>query len=530
MATYYKYAEQDADSQINWGEIGKNLSDTLAEANKLREDKKAAIDEATRAYSNTLANAPQGENGLVNQKTLDFANNATEMMLMQERLLKSGQMKFKDYAIVRQNLLDSTDQAFGLSKEYQDEYKIKMERMQSNDPATASAALEQWQMEQLEGYANLQNMNFYIDPTTGSVSMAKVLKKEVNGQMVDVMDEDPNNYVSVNTARNRLKTYYNKYDVESSLKDAANLLGTNIESIRKAGGAFRAGEIITTTDPTKKKDVDGAINLYNEAEKNFISSRLANRFNMASVLTDHANFDPVTGKAYTFTYNPNEQASNVILLKNVSGKDEIAEDGKYFKEQYGVAEKYMQQQLRSMLDREVKRDTYTEPSNYAPEYILNRNEAKGQEIQKKKDAANMLGNLYYGTPEQIKASIAYFQGTDPTIKGIVRGNDRIIVERQTKNEKGIVTGTTYEEIPIKVGGRTLSQKEFIQAASPNLAKINDIFTGLEQGSYVEGKPLSNYANTIRGRDVSAEENVAKKSTEKKKITGATKEDPLGLGI
>lgn len=361
MATYYKYAEQDADSQINWGEIGKNLSDTLAEANKLREDKKAAIDEATRAYSNTLANAPQGENGLVNQKTLDFANNATEMMLMQERLLKSGQMKFKDYAIVRQNLLDSTDQAFGLSKEYQDEYKIKMERMQSNDPATASAALEQWQMEQLEGYANLQNMNFYIDPTTGSVSMAKVLKKEVNGQMVDVMDEDPNNYVSVNTARNRLKTYYNKYDVESSLKDAANLLGTNIESIRKAGGAFRAGEIITTTDPTKKKDVDGAINLYNEAEKNFISSRLANRFNMASVLTDHANFDPVTGKAYTFTYNPDEQASNVILLKNVSGKDEIAEDGKYFKEQYGVAEKYMQQQLRSMLDREVKRDTYTEP-------------------------------------------------------------------------------------------------------------------------------------------------------------------------
>lgn len=361
MATYYKYAEQDADSQINWAEIGKDLSDTLAEANKLRETKKAAIDTATRAYSNTLANAPQGENGLANQKTLDFANNATEMMLMQERLLKSGQMKFKDYATVRQNLLDSTDQAFGLAKEYQDEYKIKMERMQSNDPATASAALEQWQMEQVEGYANLETMNFYIDPTTGNVSMAKVLKKNIDGKTVDVMDDNPNNYVSVNTARNRLKTYYNKYDVESSLNDAAKMLGTNVEAIRKSGGAFRAGEIITTTDVTKKKDVDGAINLYNEAEKNFISSRLSNKFNMASVLTDHEKFDPATGKSYTFTYNPEEQASNVILLKNVGGKDEIAEDGKYFKEQYGVAEKYMQQQLRIMLDREVKRDTYTEP-------------------------------------------------------------------------------------------------------------------------------------------------------------------------
>ena len=361
MATYYKYAEREADSQINWEEISKNLSDTLTEANNLRETKKAAIDTATREFSKTLANAPQGENGLVNQKTLDYANNATEMMLMQERLLKSGQLKFKDYATVRQNLLDSTDQAFGLTKEYQEEYAKKMARMQSDDPATASMAFEQWQMEQLEGYGNLQSMNFYIDPTTGSVSMAKVLKKTIDGKTVDVMDDDPNNYVSVNTARNRLKTYYNKYDVNKVLDSAAASLGTNIEAIRKSGGAFRAGEIITTTDVTKKKDVDGAINLYNEAEKNFISSSLANNFNMTSVLTDYEKFDPATGKAYTFTYNPAEQASNVILMKNVGGKDEVDTSGKFYKDQYGVAEKHMQQQLRIRLDREVKRDTYTEP-------------------------------------------------------------------------------------------------------------------------------------------------------------------------
>ena len=357
MATYYKYAEQDADSQINWAEIGKNLSDTLTEANNLRETKKAAIDTATREFSKTLANAPQGENGLVNQKTLDFANNATEMMLMQERLLKSGQMKFKDYATVRQNLLDSTDQAFGLTKEYQEEYTKKMERLESG----VSSGLEQWEMEQLEGYANLSGMNFYIDPTTGSVSMAKVSKKTINGQTVDVMDDDPNNYVNVNTARNRLKSYHNKFKVEESLQDAAKMLGTNIEAIRKSGGAFRAGEIITTTDPTKKKDVDGAINLYNEAEKNFISSRLSNEYNVQSVLYDHEKFDPVTGEAYRYSFDPNDQGSNVILMKTENGRTVVDTSGKYYKEQYGVAEKYMQQQLRSMLDREVKRDTYTEP-------------------------------------------------------------------------------------------------------------------------------------------------------------------------
>ena len=35
MATYYKYADREAGSQVNWAEIGKNLTDTLSEENKL---------------------------------------------------------------------------------------------------------------------------------------------------------------------------------------------------------------------------------------------------------------------------------------------------------------------------------------------------------------------------------------------------------------------------------------------------------------------------------------------------------------
>jgi len=40
MATYYKYAERELDSQVNYAEVGKNLSDMLAETNrKKRTDK-----------------------------------------------------------------------------------------------------------------------------------------------------------------------------------------------------------------------------------------------------------------------------------------------------------------------------------------------------------------------------------------------------------------------------------------------------------------------------------------------------------
>ena len=41
MATYYKYAERSADSQVNWAEVGKGISDMLADEVKIREEKKA---------------------------------------------------------------------------------------------------------------------------------------------------------------------------------------------------------------------------------------------------------------------------------------------------------------------------------------------------------------------------------------------------------------------------------------------------------------------------------------------------------
>jgi len=513
MATYYKYAEREADSQINWAEIGKNLSDTLAEANKIREDKKTAIDEATREFSKTLADAPQGEDGLANQRTLDFANDMTELMLIQERLLKSGQLKFKDYAIVRQNSVDSTAQLFGLSQEYQEEYKKKMERMKQG----ISSKKEQLEMEQVEGYSNLSNMKPYVDPTTGNVSMAKITKKEIDGKVVEVMDEDPNNYIGVNNARNRIKSYWDKFDVTKALSDVESVLGSNTEALRNAGGSFKAGEIVSTEDVTNKKDFEDATNLYVKAEENFITGLLANGFNVESVLLDHKVF-AADGKEYSYTSDKNNQSPDKILTKVVNGVAVMDEEGIYYKDQYKASTDYMKKQLRIMLDKKQTIDTYSEPANFAPNYG---NGDGGDFIKQKTEAANMLGYFYYGTPSQIQAATSYFKGVDPTIVGINRANDRIIIERN--DGKG---NTTYKSIYMQQGSNRLSQKEFIQAASPELAKINDIFTGLRQGSYNADKPLSLYNDSqgrgtiIKNRTVTGDENMNKQNTLNKRISDA----------
>ena len=161
MATYYKYAERSADSQINWAEIGKSMSDMLANETRIREEKKAAIDAASREFGNTLANPPQGEHKGANQWALEYADNASKFMLMQDKLLKSGQMKLKDYTVARQNILDGTDQAFNLSKDFQAVFAEKMERYKTDK----SQDLEQWLMAQAEGYSDFNKSQLYINPT-----------------------------------------------------------------------------------------------------------------------------------------------------------------------------------------------------------------------------------------------------------------------------------------------------------------------------------------------------------------------------
>jgi hypothetical protein len=239
MATYYKYAERSAGSQVNWAEIGKNLTETLQEESRIREEKKAAIDEATRQYGLELEKSPQGDSTTLNQWGLDFASDAQEARLLQDRLLKQGKLKLKDYTVMRQNLTDGTNIAFNLLDEYNAEYKEKMERFKATDPANASQLLETWLMEQAEGFSNYQNSKLYINPTTFAVNVAKVNRK--NG--VEEMSTNPNDFTTVNELRNRIKARYDRFDSDKYLAQQVALLGTEIQAELKSGTSTKVGRI-----------------------------------------------------------------------------------------------------------------------------------------------------------------------------------------------------------------------------------------------------------------------------------------------
>lgn len=403
MATYYKYAERSAGSQVNWAEIGKNLTDTLQEENRLREEKKAAIDEATRQYGLELEKSPQGENTTLNQWGLDYAADAQEARLLQDRLLKSGKLKLRDYTMMRQNLVDGTNEAFNLLDEYNAEYKDKMERAKTMDPAEGSQYLEQWLMEQAEGFANFKDSKLYINPTNFAVNVGKT--KVVNG--VTKMSDDPNDYTTVNDLRNRIKARFDKFDVDTYLAKQVALLGTEIKTSIINGTSTKVGQKITIEDITERNGAREAINA-------MINSAFAGSpTNMSSVLTNALGLykDPANpnaaGVPYTFTWDKSAAGKNVIYLENVDGQI----IPQFTSEQEKAAKDFMLQKINAMLTRKKDIDVFTEPrpasSGGGGGGRGRGRSGSGYSVGERQDISlgNLLGYLYSGDDEQMKTAI-----------------------------------------------------------------------------------------------------------------------------
>jgi len=416
MSTYYKYAERNAGSQVNWAEIGKNLTETLQEENRIREEKKAAIDEASRQYGITLEKSPQGDNTTLNQWGLDFAAQAQEARLLQDRLLKSGKLKLRDYTMMRQNLTDGTTTAFGLIDEYNAEYKEKMERAKGMDPANASQYLESWLMAQTEGFANFKQSKLYINPTNFAVSVAK--NKVKDG--VEFMSNDPNDYTTVNELRNRIKARYDKFDSDAFLKGQVDLLGEDKRAeIARLATESKAGILKVTEDVTAKEN-------WEKAQSSMLDIALSNPTNVSSILTD--NLHGIT-KAdgtlipFTFTFDPKAAGGadgNVIYLENIDG----TLIPKFTEEQRALAKGYLKQKMDVMLDYKEAIDTYNNPAKYHPSVEQQR---FWKEEKNLVTGLQQWNKLRTGSLSEKAAAAKYFAGTDEAIKQV----------RFTKNGGGV---------------------------------------------------------------------------------------------
>ncbi len=449
MATAYKYVEREAENQINWAEVGSNFSNMLNEEARVREEKKAAIDDATREYQKIVANVPVGENGELNKAALAFADDLQQQMLMQETLLKSGQLKPSQYTLMRQNLVDGTDIGFSLYQEYNDEFSKKMALNTDDIPygkRLSKVTLEM--MENVEGFSNFKGARLVIDSATGNVAAAKMIKDPNNPDGPLIPDSNPANLMSVSNLRNRIRTTVTNFDVVGAAKDWTKTLKPDVrEAITSMGTGYKQGTIekistyvrkaggldgLTDEQIAKKAEELGvsvddlkSISLFEEASDKWAKSQLqGGTYNGASVLLDF-NKTTMDGEVYTTTYNPDDlldengkRRQNILFAKTENGRVvyELTE------EQEANAERALKTQARMMLEEEKTVRTQQMKTAYRR---TSADISKSNKDKQDKDALNKFQYFLTGDDSQIEEAKIYFKSLYPNLKDIVISNDEV---------------------------------------------------------------------------------------------------------
>ena len=321
--TYYKYAERQADSYVNWAEIGSNMSSMLVEENKIREDKKAYLDEQTRKNLIEISKIPEGSDKSARAAALELADNASKFLLMQEKEFKAGRLKTKDYLTGRQNTMDDIGASFDTLEAYQ---KVFGEKMQRGKDGISSQG-EMLQMANVEGYGNWKESGFIFEPATGRIMAAK---KDKNGQF------DYTTAVSLNHLKSLIQGNWDKANVDADLEKVVKSFGTYINDIQTTVATTGKQGVVTTKEGImNSKD-------FETYENQLIQAQLANPYYAGSVLFDYVDKDVASGKDYYLT---NDKSDTDPAAIHQDGTEIVLTA-----EQKTAAENYLRIRARTMYD------------------------------------------------------------------------------------------------------------------------------------------------------------------------------------
>jgi len=362
MGTYFGYVKREADSYINWAEVGNSIVKDIDAEIKIRTDKKAAYEKNQSEIYNFVKNNPMGENTSANEGSLQLANDAQNYLLQLNKLVKSNKMSVNEYMIRSQNLKDDTTHMYGILKSFQERAKVVSDRAQKG----ISQPIETQNFAQLEGFGNFTTSYSYIDPATGHLWRAEKEKRVVDGKEVYTIPDKPTGKLQqMQSLAQTMQLNYDKFDSQGTLKKMSDSFGKEIRVVEdiaaKVGVPGRISEVL---DIKKREglttDAKSALDGFERAETKLIESNLTNPFNTTSVLMTEMH--PEDGGQYTTTYDPEEakQDPSKILLKIVNNKIqpdfESTEGGR---NQYNEVVDYMRTKMRLMYD-------YTEKPTVTP--------------------------------------------------------------------------------------------------------------------------------------------------------------------
>ena len=504
--TYYKYAERDADSQVNWAEVGKGLTDMLAETNRVRQDKKDALDAAQRETMKYLAETPNGEHVGARESILEYANMASNQMRIMKQLMQQGQLDVKDYTIFRQNLTDNTNLAFNANKLYQEKYSDVMKGVADKKYSQLYAD----NFSEVSQFGDWRNIGWQIAPN-GVVMSGKMIEQEIDGKKVRTLDKTPGALRSMDYLNQSLVSQVDFYNYEDRVNDWVKTLGKE-KTITEIdlGGIERKGKITSRQDITSRKDLKPGTTqiLYTfiDAENKQIDSIVGDPLDATRVLVDSAIFSP-NGEQYGTTTSEEEAKKNPNLILKVVDPNSGGFKYVLTNKQQEEANEFVRGQMRSKYNYEEDAEAI---GATARDPLPNRPVPNPDDQPKPVTTAEILKN--YGTNAKGKKVLTgVTQALQNAIVTKIKGVDNVVEYIGYNRKNGAleisgveVTGKESESTKGSAGGTDVTsssnvtkQKKFVQNDLNNAGLLSKIVTQIPNPEDPNG---GNFRNIAQAKD------------------------------
>ncbi len=455
---YKVYAERDVTkSQVNWADAAKTITTDLTKIREDRANKRAQIESDTQKTLKELRTLDPVENKQLGELALRGSDQSASYLMMQNDLLKAGEINPTDYMVGLQNQKDQWSNFDSAIKNWNAADLKARERLEAGE----SSAAEWWINEQNEAFGNLNNVSTFVDPETGDM---RVIELNEEGQIPLLPNGEPDRskYVNVNSLNVRINDKIDKIDLNIDIAPDVDLMAGFIESEWGTGAYGSRVEML--------EDARNAPQ-YQDYLTSIVDKYTANPRQTLSILADNVG-------GYDYTQNPSEQGGNMILMepdKRGLMQPVLTE------EQEKIAKDYIRTTIEGQIDsKETKQGSRTEASKALTldEQIKLANAKKEiEDDAPKMFDANNLQTLMSGELGEAKsvgaAVISMFNDT------MAAGKSRIAPGGLQKTEDGFIfTLEDGTKVPVNVFEKELVDGKKVQQDDDVIAQAFATALGL----------------------------------------------------
>jgi len=367
MSTYYNYVRRGTESQVDWGKIGKGLTDEITRISKDREAKRTELDKLNTDLIRSASEVTAPEQEYVRNLVLNGTNEMKNLALTNNNLLKRGIITPAQYRMVMENMSAGVSNLDKASKEFDSSYKKSMERLAKGEMGFREEKLK----ENLFKYGNLKDKTLYVAPD-GSMYITSI---DENGNPV----ADPKKMMNTSVLAQGLGQEITSFDLNANLEKGVNSIGSVVEVLRKNG-------VLTTESPMNNPK-------YKEARDLYIDSIMGDPNNVVDILGDFL------------------------------GREDIAQDvnGNFIPTEQQTKE--VREKITSMFDAMVSKKDVAMPV-FAP---TGGSGGSGSGAATEAQLGSNLKDLVSGDPTRSKISAQFFASQNPNIRSIDRANGVITI-------------------------------------------------------------------------------------------------------